>query len=255
MKVYYGLDRKSLVSSVKYPMISFRSLRKRNSPIVDNGANWFMDSGAFTYLKNDGIFPFTYGEYLGVVSHFKPNLWSCMDWCCEPSVLQRTRHTVDTHIALTIENGIQLIDFDKNSFVMVIQGWDQKDYISCCDKIKEQGLITKVMGIGTICGRTNIREVFDILKSIKFELPDWCKIHCFGMSINLLKYKEIYDRVDSTDTYAWAREFGANKPLLNALVDSVGKHNAEVKVLLDYQKKVEKIINKNEKQSLLKITE
>ena len=134
MKIYYGVDRKAYAKEVKNPMISFRTMMKRKTPIA-NGQEWFMDSGAFTFLKEKGHFPFTYGEYLGAVSKFKPTYWANMDWCCEPSVRQRTKHTVDTHIDLTIENGMELIDFDKDSFVMVIQGWELEDYISCCEKI------------------------------------------------------------------------------------------------------------------------
>lgn len=244
MKIYYGVDRKTYANEVKYPMVSFRTMMKRKTPIVTD-KEWFMDSGAFTFLKERGYFPFTYGKYLRAVARFKPTFWACMDWCCEPSVRQRTKHTVDTHISLTIENGIELIDFDRDSFIMVVQGWEREDYISCCEKIKEQGLITKVMGIGTICGRTDAKKVHDILKSIKSNLPNWVKIHCFGMSINLLKYKEIFDCIDSVDTYAWCSEFGL----------CTFSSNDEIKIatLKKYIEKVDALIDKNKKQSILEL--
>jgi hypothetical protein len=156
----------------------------------------------------------------------------------------RTKHTVATHIALTVESGMELIDFDRNKFVMVIQGWDWNDYASCVEQIREQGLFTPVMGIGTICGRTDAKQVYDILTSVKACVPDWVKLHCFGMSLNLLKYKEIYDRVDSVDTFSWCREFG----LTNG-----GDSDERASVLLEYKTKIENIINKNERQSLLKL--
>jgi len=244
MKVYYGVDRKKYAQLIDNPMVSVRTMLKRKSNIVSNGKEWFMDSGAFTYLKQLGKFPYTYGEYLGAVAKFNPSYFACMDWCCEKTVRNRTKFTVDTHIDLTIENGIQLIDFDKNKFVMVVQGLEWNDYATCIEKIREQGLFTPVMGVGTICGRTNPREVYDILQAIKFNSPDWVKLHCFGMSINLLKYKEIYQMVDSVDTFAWCREFG---------LTNFGDTNKRVDALLEYKTKVDAIINKNERQSCLDI--
>jgi hypothetical protein len=38
----------------------------------------------------------------------------------------------------TVESGMELIDFDRNKFVMVIQGWDWNDYASCVEQIREQ---------------------------------------------------------------------------------------------------------------------
>jgi len=245
LKIYYGVHQKPETDIVEYPMVSFRTMMKRKSSLIKSGKEWFLDSGAFTFLKQYGKFPFTYGEYLGCVSRFKPSLYANMDWCCEPSVRNRTKHTVDTHIALTVENGMQLIDFDKERFVMVIQGWEWEDYISCCEMIREQGLFTPVMGVGTICGRTDAKQVYDILKSIRASIPDWVKLHCFGVSLNLLRYKEIYDRIDSIDTFAWCRELG--------LSERKGDSKTRESALLSYIQKIESTVEKNEKQHLLEI--
>ena len=102
-----------------------------------------MDSGAFTYLKEYGKFPFTYGEYLRAVEKFKPSNWACMDWCCEQPILNATGLNVLQHIGNTIEYGRQLIDYDKDSFVMVCQGWSTRDYLTCIDYIRDYNLFTK----------------------------------------------------------------------------------------------------------------
>ena len=246
MKVYYGVVRKSYAEKVNYPMISVRTMLKRETPITENKQEWFLDSGAYTFLKDQGQYPFTYGKYLQVVSRFNPTHWANMDWCCEPTVLKSTGLSVLQHIANTVESGRQLIDFDRNSFVMVLQGWSVRDYLTCVDYCKDNDLITHVLGIGSICGRTDPREVFDILNSIKAAVPDGCKIHCFGTSINLLKYKEIFDRIDSIDTWAWSREFGLT--IMNGVSSSM-----RIDALLKYQKKVGDIILHNDRQSLLSV--
>jgi hypothetical protein len=240
IKVYYGLDRKRFADVVDNCMISFRTMRKRKTGITNK--DWFMDSGAFTYLKNEGKYPFSYGEYLRAVSKFKPTLFANMDWCCEETVLKSTGLNVLQHIGHTVENGRQLIDYNKDKFVMVLQGWNERDYLTCIDYCKDYGLITKVIGVGSICGRTNPKDVYEILKAIKYEIPDTCKIHCFGFSINLLKYKELYDRIDSIDTFAWCREYGLNKR---------GIVSERIETLIEYQKKVERIIDNNHFQSVL----
>lgn len=238
MKIYYGIDRKCLVSHVENPMISFRTMIKRKSSLIDNGKEWFMDSGAYTFLKEYGQYPISIGKYLKTINQFSPTLWSIQDWTCEPSVLRSTRLNVLHHIGNTIESGRQLIDFNDNC-VMVVQGWTIRDYLTCIDYIRDYNLFTKILGIGTICGRTDVKEVYGILKSIKAEIPDYCKIHAFGLSLNLLKYKEIFDRVDSIDTnaYDFYRFDSKNETIINAL--------------LEYQKKVHKVIDKNKKQSII----
>lgn len=248
MEIYYGVDRKAFAEVVSRPMISVRTMMKRKTPIVTNGKEWFMDSGAFTYLKNDGKFPFTYGKYLKIVAKFKPTYWANMDWCCEPTVLKSTGLSVLQHIGNTVENGRQLIDFDRDSFVMVLQGWTPRDYATCIDYCKDQGLITHTMGIGTICGRTDPKDVFEILKTIKFNLPDRVRIHCFGFSINLLKYKELFDKIDSIDTYAWCRPAGLN---LSSKDYNNSYNRLALKLLSEYKEKVHKIVDLNNHQSLL----
>jgi len=243
MKYYIGIDRKPFVEYVDHPMFSIRTLINRKSKVVTD-KEWFLDSGAFTYLKQYGKFPFSIGKYLNVVSNQKPNHWACMDWCCEPTILKSTGLNVLQHIGNTIESGRQLIDFDRDSFVMVIQGWNTRDYLTCLDYIKDYDLITHTIGIGTICGRTDQQMVFDILKNLKVELPDSVKIHCFGLSLNLLKYKEIFDQIDSIDTFAWSRGFGLS--ILNGVTKEM-----RIKAILDYNKKLSDLINRNEKQNVL----
>jgi len=243
MEYFIGIDRQTFTEYVDQPMFSVRTILNRKSRIKSKG-KWFLDSGAFTYLKNDGKFPYTIGKYLSVVGFQKPDYWACMDWCCEDTVLKSTGLSVLQHVGNTVENGRQLIDFDKDSFVMVLQGWDVRDYLTCLDYCKDQGLLTEKLGIGTICGRTDQKQVYDILKSIKAELPDWVKIHCFGLSLNLLKYKEIFDRIDSIDTFAWSRNFGLK--LLNGVTKEM-----RIEAIKNYNRKLDDLIEKNNKQSVL----
>lgn len=243
MKIYLGCDRRRFANEIEYPMISFRTMQKRRTGLVFD-REWFMDSGAFTLLRQFGKYPFSYGEYLRSVKKFKPTYFANMDWCCEPDIVKATKLSVLHHISHTVENGRQLIDFDRDKFVMVLQGWTIRDYFTCIDYVKDYGLFTPVLGVGTMCCRKNPTEVFNLLKNIKANIPDWCKLHCFGFSIDMLKFKEVYDLIDSIDTYAWCREFGLNKN---------GVTEVRIEVLKEYIKKINAIVDKNDKQHLLEI--
>jgi len=250
MKVYYGVQHKSVISLIKDNplMLNARTLLKCKSKFIQSGRDWFLDSSAYTCITQFGKFNFSYGKYLSIVDLQEPKLFANMDWCCEPIALKSSGLNVLQHIGHTIENGRQLIDYDRKRFVMVIQGWELKDYITCIDYCRDYGLLTNILGIGTVCCRKNPKELFDILLGIESALPDWCKLHCFGLSIDLLKYKEIFDRIDSIDTSAWQRSMG-----LKFTTKTEGCSFVELaKRLFDeYKPKVDKIIDRNHKQSIL----
>ena len=67
-------------------------------------------------------------------------------------------------------------------------------------------------------------------------------------ALHLLKYKEIFDRVDSVDTFSWGRDFGLS--ILNGVTKEM-----RINALVDYQNKIKQIIDKNSKQHLLKFNE
>ena len=228
-------------------MVSARTLMNRKSNIITpNVKEWFLDSGAFTYLKKNGKYPFSIGKYLSVVAKYSPDLWANMDYPCEKSIRNATKLNILQHIGNTIENGRQLIDFDPDTFVMVLQGIELREYEICIDYCKDYGLFTKVMGIGSVCGRRNQDEVFQLLRTIRSQIPDWCKIHTFGTGIHLLKDKRIYQIVDSIDTWGWNDMIGLSRVFHQQY--KYGSYNAEALALLKiYKKKVNKIKKENER--------
>lgn len=241
VRVFLGAATRYQVKEIEYPMVSARTLNNRKSSIVKRDKVWFLDSGAYTYLRQYGNYPMSYGQYLRIVENFRPNYWANMDWCCEKQVRDTTGLTVNEHISNTIESGRQLIDFDSDTFVMVMQGWKDDEYLKCVDMATDAGLITDVIGIGSICGRRNPRTVYRILKAIKDNLPSHCKLHGFGISLHLLKYKAIKDIIDSVDTFAWTYDYSTN-------VKDVLKDDA-IRYLKIYQDKINTVLS-NEGKSL-----
>ena len=232
MKVYYGIDRQAFVSAIPYAMVSIRSYINRSFvPDIE----WFLDSGAFTFLLKDGKFPFTTDEYVSMVRASKPDIWANMDWCCEENVLKSTGLTVKDHIQKTVENGRALID-RAPGFVMILQGYEESDYLECIDMSRDAGLLTPIMGIGTLCRRNATMDILSIAERIRREIPDHIKLHGFGVKTDILKIPRIYQLLHSVDTYAWA--YNAQKEY----VKGEGYNAFGRRKLTQYRKNLEMII-------------
>lgn len=191
-------------------MFSLRRLKGRHSPVSFKNQDWIMDSGAFSEVSMNGKYTFTPEEYLHYVELHQPSLFFNMDYMCELFVLQKTGLTVREHQKKTIENQIKIMDLldnykIKGTFAGCIQGWQISDYINCIDMLKEQGLITSIMGVGSVCRRNSKKQILEILYAVKQELPN-IKLHGFGIKTDVLKEPLAYGCLDSCDSMAWSFE-------------------------------------------------
>jgi len=189
-------------------MFSLRRLRERASPAPFDGLDWIMDSGAFSEININGRYTFTPEEYLRYVEMHQPSLFFNMDYMCEPFVLERTGLTVKEHQARTIDNQIKIMDLlDKydirGEFAGCIQGWQIEDYLTHIDDLKKNGLITRRMGVGSVCRRNSKNQILEVLRAIKNELPA-VKLHGFGVKTDILKEPVVYECLDSCDSMAWS---------------------------------------------------
>ena len=89
------------------------------------------------------------------------------------------------------------------SIGMVIQGYRVEEYLYSIDRIKEQGLLTDLMAIGSLCVRKKISEVRKIILLIRKNLPSRVKLHGFGVDLRFLRDPAIFNALYSTDTAAW----------------------------------------------------
>lgn len=240
MKVFYGIDRKAFSKHAERVMINARYLISRKIPMTLPDQEWFMDCGAYSLLKEHKAFPFSPKQYMDAVDRHQPTLWANMDWCCEPSILESTKANIQYHIESTILNGRILKDHDKG-FVMVIQGWEPEQYLHCIDRIKSEGLITDVMGVGTVCRRNVDKEIIEILRLIKTNLPGHVKLHGFGIKKTILNYKEAFDLLYSIDTFAW--NYGCFS------IERGSYNDKMVARLIEYQKDMDRLIEKQKNQT------
>ena len=166
----------------------------------------------------------------------------------------------------TIENTTKLIDEDTGPSILVpvIQGWETADYLYCIDQMVSQGLIKDYMGIGTLCRRVKVSDLFGIIRSIKRELPQRCKLHGFGVKVNFLKHQETYRLLVSCDSAAWVNQvahgeiciFTGKKliyiPYKNLGIDGIERLSISVEGYVSY---VEYLISKHLNQKFLENVE
>ncbi len=208
MKLYLGVWNIKHARNAPQFMFSLRRLKKRISAVPFNSLDWVMDSGAFSEINLNGKYTFTPAEYLQYVELHRPPLFFNMDYMCEPFVLQKTGLTVTKHQEMTIENQIKIMDlldgYDiRGEFAGCIQGWQIEDYLKHIDMLKNQGLITAKMGIGSVCRRTSKSQILKILQAVKQELPN-TKLHGFGVKTDILKEPLVYEFLESCDSMAWS---------------------------------------------------
>jgi hypothetical protein len=130
-----------------------------------------------------------------------------MDWCapqdymCEPPIVAKTGLSVETHIALTVHNYLELSQYDI-PVIPVLQGWQLDDYIACADLYAQNGVdLTQcdTVGLGSVCRRQATSEIEQITR----ELHSYgFKLHGFGVKIaGLHKYGQY---LKSADSMAWS---------------------------------------------------
>lgn len=258
MEFYIGVWTKKQVENLDYPfIISIKTLLNSNfEEVLRNKRDWMVDSGGFTELRSNGKYTFSIEEYLNEIERVEPNYFFVMDWMCEPSILKKTGLSIREHQINTLKNYLRMKkefnNRDINSKLCgVIQGWKKEDYLRHIEMLKERNLITDLMGVGSICRRFADKEIIEILKAIKKELPN-TKLHGFGVKKNILKYRITHNLLYSCDSMAWSYKvrYGKKLDCDNCISPSHSCRNC-YKASKKWINKIEKTIKFSKKQQIL----
>lgn len=273
MKFYIGCYNQSHIKHVPSRFIySFRQIRKRKSPLnVPDYLEWIMDSGAFQEIFINGKYTYDVEEYQKAILLHKPDIFVNMDFMCEPNNLRKTGMSIKEHQDRSTDHQITLKNFAEDNdlcFMGTLQGWKTTEYLEHLDILQEQGILTEITGVGSICRRAATFKILNILRTIKNAAPSWIKLHGFGVKTSLLKYRESYDLLHSVDSMAWSyagRKAGeqavgiggnlfgksclvnGNKTCYRNTDDCA---NCE-RYMLKWLGKIEKLIKQNDKQTQL----
>ena len=201
---YYGSSWHWPLPYLPRVMLSYNMLRKIKAP-WNIDIPFMMDSGAFAVILKYGKYPYSPEEYASGIEKWHPDIVWTMDYPCEPSVQKRGDYNTKKAQEMTIDNQIKLLDLNAST-QMVIQGWTINDYLENIDRIKDHGLLTEHLGIGSVCRRGQIREIARIVRAIHNNVPSWVKLHGFGIKVSVLKDTDAKFNLYSADSESWDYE-------------------------------------------------
>lgn len=209
-RFYFSLAAGSQYKTAKqlnYPYILINAQSKSNHSPTYQFKRLFVDCGGFSSSFKHGGYKNTDDDYLSYVERIQPDYYALRDYPCEKELLKQLGTTVKEQQQRTIENHLSLLDKIDNyqiagRSICVIQGWHPWEYVEFIDLLRDYGLITDYMAVGSVCRRTSPRNITKIILTIKNELPN-TRLHGFGIKISVLKDKATYDAVYSADSGAW----------------------------------------------------
>lgn len=180
----------------------------RNRSLVDL---FFLDSGGFQLFNRFGKYPFSCVDLVNFATKINVDELASMDYPCEGAdhpIKEGASLSNQERIQLSVDNALEMKTVLENvssdiTFYPVIQGYSLNEYLSCADKLKEQGLGETHLAIGSVCLRKRIKEIEPILTTIRKEFTR-AKIHVFGLTVRSLRYPSIVHSINSIDSLAWS---------------------------------------------------
>jgi len=207
-KVFLVVDYSGFDRFLKYPYlfvsagVCYKNGRFYKPSISFRPKELFLDSGAFSLIQKYNDYPYSFKQYIAFAKILKADYVAVMDYPCEPN--SKIKLNVKERILKTVENAQRLMDLAPEiNWVFVIQGWTKEDYLYCLDVAKDHDLLTPLTAIGSVCVRKNLHEVKEIVLTIRDEIPDKIKLHCFGLDIRFAEDLAIFNSIYSFDTHAW----------------------------------------------------
>jgi len=199
--------------------------------LKQHGFEIMLDSGAFHVLERK--IPLSrYQQYLHQYIDFVNEHLDLIDWFvtmdvpCDARPAKSIQELPNRQkIELTVENTVKIVDraVDPRRLVAVAQGYNPHEYRYCCELLKQHGLVTARMGVGSLCIRKyNKRErklVPEILKTVRECLPAWVKLHAFGLNVKFLKHREVVQHLNSSDSDAWVYSYSKYSRLVLCRAD------------------------------------
>ena len=248
---YYGTSWRWPVPYLPRIMLSYNYVRHIKHPwMIDKP--WMLDSGAYAIILQKGAYQWSELDYANAIQTWNPDVAWTMDYPCEPTVRANGKYTVKEAQEKTNENTITL-EKEGVKVMSVLQGWSIDDYMHNLELIKERGLLTERLGIGSVCRRGKTKMIAQIIRSVHRKIPSWVKLHGFGVKTSVLSTDNIH-RLYSVDSSSWDIE---RRHYFWAVNNNKGlTWQQKVPSLVSYVRKMEDRIAPNEHQtSLLEVME
>lgn len=182
------------------------------------GPNWFVDCGGFSELSqsDDGTYQSSIPEYIDYLrSHSADGIaiarWALRDWPITDSLLREYGRSERDHQRWTVRDHCRCLEYAENTGFLdvtgaepmaVVQGSDVPGYLWMVDLLKDHGLLTDYVCLGSI-KQLPPHKVQDVAEAVRDALPARCELHGLGITKRHLQHPGIRSCFDSIDTQAW----------------------------------------------------
>lgn len=201
-----GSSRKAL-RKMEEPnvMISFATANNTPFKTIDD---LFIDSGGYSAIQDTGEYDASDAAYLNYLADHAPERYVLRDYPCEPDLLWQLGRTVGEHQQRTTQHHRQLLAVHEQRGlaaepVAVLQGWTPEQYLSHLDDLRDAGVLTPTVAIGSVCRRHETTTVSTIIHRIRDALGSRHDLHAFGVKTSVLRVPGVVDALDSADSTAY----------------------------------------------------
>ncbi|WP_459192099.1 deazapurine DNA modification protein DpdA family protein [Halosimplex sp. J119] len=180
--------------------------------------NLFIDPGAYSMFAppekgGQGLaeYPESTESYLYDIGQIQPTRYAWRDYVCEDDVREFHDWTVEKQQERTLDRHIECANLHEDlgitaEPVAVVQGWKPADYRRHAQQLRDHGLVTERLGIGTMCGRDDTGVCEEIVAAVREVLPD-VELHAFGLDKRCYDSEFIIDEITSTDSLAYCYRY------------------------------------------------
>jgi hypothetical protein len=228
-----------------YAMISYA--RRDNRPF--NGPNWFIDSGGYSVQKKFHHYPTSIDDYVAYLSEYDDQIekYTLRDWACAHDLLRDADRDVRTHQEWSIRDHVYCLEAAEEAGltaepVAVLQGHDIEEYLWSFDYLKEHGLASPTLGIGSILRPNKTSEVRAIIQELRDAIPSNHALHGFGISKTVLEDAGTLRALDSADTTSWHSKAAYARVTDPEWADRVPAWIRTLQAYMDYGDAVDELI-------------
>lgn len=204
-----GSTRKAL-RELQEPNVMINYATKLNEPWYGI-ERLFIDSGGYSVFHpeyGNEEYQTADAEYLDYVAEHEPEVFALRDYPCEPGVLDTHDRTVVRHQRMTTDRHRDLLDALEDRSIdaqplAVVQGWRPEDYLEHLDDLRDAGVLTDYVGIGSVCRRNAEAEIREVIRTVRDALPGRVDLHAFGVKGSVLRYPDVRDALASADSQSF----------------------------------------------------
>lgn len=208
MRFYLGTHQPYWLSAVGFPLFVSRRRLEKYKTLPTAAHEWALDSGAFTEISKFGRWTITLRQYVAMVRRFRDEIgkmeWAApMDWMCEPTILEKTKATVQVHQRRTVRNYVALMETAPDvNWIPVLQGWSPGDYQRCIELYRLHRVeLDKLplVGLGSVCRRQGETRIALLVEDLARQ---GLKLHGFGIKLKGIAL--CGHALASSDSMAWS---------------------------------------------------